>query len=131
MGPETGMAAFATAKDGAELLIFIVETVRKVRRLRGECEELGRLAAFLQSILHDHEDALKKIKTEQKLQAQLVDIAVFVASCTKKASVLGRTWEVIWEKRLPRLLGGMKDLVLYFVMEASVRLSHPSDPVMR
>jgi hypothetical protein len=120
MDPATGMAVFATSKDSAELLILIINTVRKVRRLRTECEQLGSLADFLQHTLEDHENALKDVKTEQKLRSQLLEVAVFVVFCTKKCNLLERVWEVTWEKRMPRMIGYLKDLVLYFIMEASV-----------
>ncbi|KAK3391180.1 kinase-like domain-containing protein [Podospora didyma] len=115
------LAGLATAKSGAEILVYIIRKAQDVRRLKKECEKVGELAQLLQSVLDSNEEALKSSSTEKKLQAHLRDVATFVTNCTKDYSLLGRAWEVMWDKKLPKLLAGLKDWILYFLMDAMSR----------
>ena len=95
--------------------------------LRKECEKVGELAQLLQSILDSNKKALESLATEKKLRAHLRDVATFVTDCTKDYSLLGRAWEVMWDKKLPKLLAGLKDWILYFLMDSMVRFGHHHD----
>jgi hypothetical protein len=121
MPAELVLAGLETAKSGAEILVYIIKTVQHVRRLKKECGKVGELAQLLQSILDSNQEVLKSFSTEEKLRAHLRDVATFVTNCTKDYSLLGRAWEVMWDKKLPKLLAGMKDWILYFLMDAMSR----------
>lgn len=127
MPAELVLAGLEAAETGAEILVYIIKTVQNVRRLKKECEKVGELAQLLQSILESNEEALKGSSTEKKLQAHLRDVATFVTNCTNDYSLLGRAWEVMWDKKLPKLLAGLKDWILYFLMDAMVSFSQHHD----
>jgi len=127
MAPGLGLAAFGTGKSAVETLIYIIKTVQNVRKLKKQCEKVGELARLLQTVLNGNEKALEDMDTAIKLRLHLRNVAIFVTNCTKTSSFIERTWEVMWVKKHPRLLGEMKDWVLYFLMDASVVLSYHYD----
>jgi len=127
MPAELVLAGLETAKTGTQILVYIIRTVQNVRRLKKECEKVGELAQLLQNILDSNKEALKSSSTEKKLQAHLRDVATFVANCTKDYSLLGRAWEVMWDQKLPKLLAGLKDWILYFLMDTMVSFSQHHD----
>jgi hypothetical protein len=80
-GVELGLAAFDGAVTSAELLIWILKTVQKVRRLKKKCREIGEIAGVLQTVLKANEDAIKDLKTKTQLEELLRDVATFVLYC--------------------------------------------------
>jgi hypothetical protein len=116
---EPGLAAFGTSVKSIELLIFIIDTARKVRNLKAECEEVRNTASILKEVLEANKDVLKEQKTAMKLEKVLEEVSKFVVEC-KESNVLHRAWEVLWKHHLPGLLKEMMTWIALFTTETTV-----------
>lgn len=104
MTPDVGLAAFDTGVKVIELLIFIINTSQRLRKLRAECDEVNNTTAtILKEALEANKGVLKEQKTAIKLEKVLQELAKFVVEC-KESNIWHRAWEVTWKNRLPGLL---------------------------
>jgi hypothetical protein len=121
MTPEAGLAAFDSAVTSVKLLIWIIKTAQEVIRFKKTCHEIGELATTLKGVLEKNEAALKLQKTFGDLNKLLEDIGKIVVRCTTELNLAQRAWEVMWRKRLPKMLGELQSRTLYLIMETTVR----------
>ena len=112
-GTEAGIAI-------AETVASIIHTIQKVRRLKGECEELGKLVKLLEDILKQDKLALQIFQTETRVKKCLEEVKNFVEHCTQRSNLAGRAWEVMWDKKLPKLMAHLREMVLWLLLEAAV-----------
>jgi hypothetical protein len=125
MPVELGLAAFDASVTSAELLIWIIKTVQKVRHLKKKCREVGEIAKIVQTVIEADKDVLESHKTRPGLDKILKEVAAFVLQCTTKFNIAQRAWEVLWVRRLPSLMNTMKDWTLNSIMENSVPGFYP------
>jgi hypothetical protein len=104
MVPEGGLAAFDTAVTSVKLLIWIIKTAKEVIRFKETCGKIGELSVTLKGVLKKNDAALKHQKTFGDLNKLLEDIGKFVKRCTTELNLAQRAWEVMWRKRLPKML---------------------------
>lgn len=117
---EIGLAAFDTAVTSVKLLVWIIQTVQQVVRFKKTCGKIGELATTLKGVLEKNESTLKHQTTFGALNKLLEDIAKFVVRCTTELNIAQRVWEVIWRKRLPKMMGELQSSTLYLIMETTV-----------
>ena len=121
MTPEVGLAAFNTAVTSVKLLIWIIKTAQEVIRFKETCRKIGELSATLKGVLDKNDATLKHQKTFRDLNKLLKDIGKFVRRCTTELNLAQRAWEVMWRKRLPKMVSELQSRILYLIMETTVR----------
>jgi hypothetical protein len=118
--PEIGLAAFDTAVTCVKLLVWIIQTTQKVIRFKKTCAKIGELAITLKGVLERNESTLGGQATFGTLNKLLEDIGKVVVRCTTELNLGQRVWEVIWRKRLPKMVGELQSSTLYLIMETTV-----------
>ena len=121
MSAGIGLAAYDSAVTSLKLLIWIIKTAQDVIRFKKTCHSIGQLAATLEGVLRKNESTLKLQTTFGDLNRLLEDIGKFVVRCTTELNLAQRAWEVMWRKRLPKMLGELQSRTLYLIMETTVR----------
>ena len=121
MTPDVTLAAFDTAVTSVKLLIWIIHTTAEVIRFKETCAKIKELASILKGVLDKNESTLKVQKTFGDLNKLLEDMGKFVVRCTKELNIVQRAWEVMWRKRLPKMLAELHTRTLYLIMETTVR----------
>jgi hypothetical protein len=114
------VASLEAGKAAIETITYIVKTVQHVRRLKKECEEIGKLAELIQSVLNRYVDVKATLQTAARVESNLKEVKDFVTHCTERSNIVQRSWEVIWNKKLPGLMAGLRETVLWFLMDAAV-----------
>ncbi len=124
--PELGLAALDSAVTSIKLLIWIVKTVKEVRRFKATCLEFGKMATILQDIIAKHQTILETQMTFFSLNKLLQEIQNFVVRCTTDWNFAQRAWEVMWRKRLPHMLSQMREWIVYLTFETTVSTQNSS-----
>lgn len=117
--PELALAGFDTGLASIKLLRYIVQTAQKVKRLKTECEDIGKTAQIMLDVLNDNFEALKDKQTAQRLNEVLERLAKVVTEC-QRGNVLAKAWEVMWRRRLPGLMKDMMTWIALLTMETTV-----------
>lgn len=102
-----------------QLLTYIIEKARDVKRLKKECDEIRRTATVLEEVLKSNENFLKDQETATQLNKILQDLQEFVAIC-REFNVINCAWEVVWKHRLPDLLKQMTTWIAILTTETTV-----------
>ncbi|KAL3460053.1 kinase-like domain-containing protein [Aspergillus heterothallicus] len=123
MPTELGLAAFGAAATSIHLLTFIIQSAQNVRRLPEECDQVKSIAVVLKAGLDANRDALDQ-DSAFKLNSVLQEVFTFVAECGQ-SSLGQRAWEVVWRRRLSKLLTGMMTWVA--IVQAGATMSTRSD----
>lgn len=121
--PELGLAAFQASSECISLLVLIIRTAVKARRLQAECAEVERTARILKSVLDSNSNSIAFMDPEivTKLSEVLREILEFVNVC-QSSNLFDRLLEVSWKNRLPRLLKELMTWIAYFTMQTTVAL---------
>lgn len=121
--PELGLAAFQASSECIRLLVLIIRTAAKARRLKAECAEAERTASILKSVLNSNSNSIALMDPEivTKLSEVLREILEFVNVC-QSSNLFDRLLEVSWKNRLPRLLKELMTWIAYFTMQTTVAL---------
>ena len=119
--PEVGLAAYDSAVTSIRLLAWIIKTTREVIRFKKTCQKIGELATLLTEVFENHKVTLEYRKSFKELNKLLEGIGSFVIRCTTELNLAQRAWEVMWRKRLPKMLGELQSRTLYLIIEIAVR----------
>ncbi|CEL05121.1 hypothetical protein ASPCAL06241 [Aspergillus calidoustus] len=123
MSAELGLAAFDVAATSIHLLVFIIRSAQNVHQLPAECAQVKSIAVVLKAGLDANQNVLDQTLAS-KLNTVLQEVLRFVAECGQ--SNLGqRAWEVMWRRRLPKLLNEMMTWVA--IVQAGATMSTRSD----
>jgi hypothetical protein len=118
MSAELGLAAFDVAATSIHLLAFIIRSAQNVHQLPAECAQVKSIAVILKAGLDANQNVLDQTLAS-KLNSVLQEVLRFVAECGQ--SNLGqRAWEVMWRRRLPKLLNEMMTWVAIVQAGATV-----------
>lgn len=121
MTPDGGLAAFDTAVTSVKLLLWIIKTTQEVVRFKATCQKIGQLATTLMGVLEKNKATLENQRTSKDLNKLLQDLGKFLVRCTLDSNFIQLTWEVIWTKKLPKMLGELESRTLYLILETTVR----------
>ncbi|KAH8916072.1 kinase-like protein [Atractiella rhizophila] len=113
------VGSLTASKTGVETIVYIIRTVRNVQRFERECQGIQKLVGLIQNVFDSFKAANIPLETTDRVQNNLCEVKDFVIDCTQKSSFAQRAWEVIWRKRLPRLMAGLQETVLWFLMDAA------------
>lgn len=122
-GSELGLAAFQASSECIRLLVLIIRTAMKAKRLKAECAEAERTASILKSVLDSNSNSIALMDPEivTKFSEVLREILEFVNVC-QTSNLFDRLLEVSWKNRLPRLLKELMTWIAYFTMQTTVAL---------
>lgn len=109
-GPELGLAAYQASSECIRLLVLIIHTAVKARRLKAECAEAERTAQILKSVLDSNSNSIALVDPEivTKLSEVLREISEFV-NVRQPSNLFDRLVEVSWKGSSSTTVKGADD----------------------
>lgn len=120
MTADLGLAIYQSSATTGELLSLLIRITREARRLKNECETIRTHAKIVKGVLDKSQQILQNDDCEKNLRRVVNQLLQFATWC-KVANVLQRAWEVIWKKRLPRLMQELITWALILSVGTTVR----------